>query len=120
MSERKAIVEVYFEGFRRSDHAMVLACLTDDVVWDLPGLKHLEGKRAFDGEIENPEFTGSPVLAIDRLVEEGDTVVAVGTGQGTHRASGPFRFAYCDVFTFRGDLISRVESYIVPMGAAGS
>jgi ketosteroid isomerase-like protein len=28
---------------------------------------------------------------------------------------GPFRFAYRTVFTFRDDLISRVESYVVPV-----
>jgi ketosteroid isomerase-like protein len=112
---RKEIVERYFEGFRRSDHAMILALLTDDVIWDLPGFKHLEGKEAFDGEIENPDFEGSPILAIDRLVEEGETVVAIGTGQGKHKVAGPFKFAYCDVFTFNGDLIQRVESYVVPI-----
>jgi hypothetical protein len=32
MSTRKAVVERYIEGFRRSDHTMVLSCLTDDVV----------------------------------------------------------------------------------------
>ena len=32
-----------------------------------------------------------------------------------HREAGPFKFAYCDVFTFRGDLISRVESYVVSL-----
>lgn len=113
---RKQVVEAYFEGFRRSDHAMILALLTDDVVWDLPGFKHLEGKDAFDGEIENPAMEGSPTLVIDRLVEEGETVVAIGTGQGQHREAGPVRFAYCDVITFRGDLIQRVESYLVPLG----
>ena len=50
---RKRLVEAYFDGFRRSDHDQILACLTDDVVWDLPGFKHLTGKAAFDGEIEN-------------------------------------------------------------------
>ena len=113
---RKHTVESYFEGFRRLDHAMILALLTDDVVWDLPGIKHLEGKAAFDGEIENPAMEGRPKLVIDRLVEEGETVVAIGTGEGRHREAGPFRFAYCDVFTFRGDLIQRVESYLVPLG----
>jgi ketosteroid isomerase-like protein len=116
MSSRKDAVEAYFEGFRRSDHAMILGLLTDDVVWDLPGFRHLQGKAAFDGEIENPDFAGSPRLVIDRLVEEGATVVAIGTGEGTHREHGPFRFAYCDVFTFREDLICRVESYLVPLG----
>jgi ketosteroid isomerase-like protein len=115
MTLHKDLVEAYFEGFRRSDHAAILALLIEDVIWDLPGFRHLEGKAAFDGEIENPAFEGSPKLTIDRLVEEGETVVAIGTGQGRHREAGPFRFAYCDVFTFRGDLISRVESYVVSL-----
>lgn len=117
MSNKKDLVAAYFEGFRRTDHAMILACLTDDVVWDLPGYRHLEGKAAFDGEIEGEGFTGSPQLQIDRMIEEGESVVAVGTGQGTLVNGEPFRFAYCDVFTFRGDLIQRVESYLVPLSS---
>ena len=115
-SPRKAVVERYFDGFRISDHGLILELLTDDVAWDLPGFRHLVGKEAFDGEIENEAFTGSPTLVLDRLVEEGDTVVAIGTGRGNHREAGPFAFAYCDVFTFRDDLIRRVESYVVPLG----
>ena len=115
MSPRKETVEAYFEGFRRSDHQQILACLTDDVVWDLPRFKHLTGKDAFDREIENPDFVGSPALVVDRLVEESDTVVAIGTGKTTHKSGEVFQFAFCDVFTFAGDKMCRVESYVVPL-----
>lgn len=125
-STRKAMVEAYVEGFRRSDHAAILACLTDDVRWDLPGFRHLEGKTAFDGEIENEAFTGRPTLVVDRLIEEGDSVVAVGEGQATLSDGNGFAFAFCDVFTFAdgatgadGGLIRRVESYLVPLGGEG-
>ena len=115
MTTRKAVTDRYIEGFRRSDHDMVLACLTDDVVWDLPGFRYLEGKEAFDGEIENEAFEGSPTLAIDRVVEEGDTVVAIGRGIGHFATGEVHRFAFVDVFTFRDDLIAKVESYVVPL-----
>ena len=115
MSDHKQIVERYFEGFRQSDHELILSLLTDDVTWYLPGHRDLAGKAAFDAEIENPDFEGSPTLRIDRLVEEGDVVIAVGEGQGRHKEAGPFRFAYSDVFVFRGALIERVESYVVPL-----
>lgn len=118
MSARKALVQTYFEGFRQSDHEQILACLMEDVVWELPGFKHLEGKAAFDGEIENEAFTGSPALDVDRLIEDGETVVAVGRGEGRRRGGEAFRFAFCDVFTFTGDAISRVESYVIPLGTA--
>ena len=115
VSDRKRVVERYFEGFRRGDHELVLRCLTDDVVWDLPGFKHLEGKEAFDGEIENDAFEGRPSLAIDGLVEEGDTVVAIGAGQTRRKDGVDFRFAYADVFTFRDGAVCRIESYVVPL-----
>ena len=115
MRSRKDTVDEYIEGFRRGDHDRILACLTDDVVWDLPGYRHLTGKAAFDGEIENEEFVGRPTLSVDRLVEEGDTVVAIGDGEATHRSGEVHRFAFCDVFTFAGDKICRVESYLVPL-----
>ncbi len=115
MTARTTVVERYFDGFRRSDHEQVLACLTDDVVWDLPGHAHLEGKEAFDGEIENPDFEGNPRLVVDRLLEGADAVVAIGEGEGRHRTGGPFRFAFCTVFTFAGEAIRRVESYVVPL-----
>jgi ketosteroid isomerase-like protein len=115
MSHRKQLVETYIDGFRHSDHERILACLTDDVVWDLPGHTYLTGKAAFDAEIENEEFTGSPTLVVDQLVEEGDTVVAMGSGAGTHKLNGPFRFRFCDAFVFSGERISRVVSYVVPL-----
>ena len=115
MSPRKHLVENYFEGFRRSNHETILACLTDDVVWDLPGFKHLEGKEAFDGEIENDAFVGRPTLVVDRLVEEANTVVAIGRGEATLKTGVVHRFVYCDVFTFSGPLINRVESNLVPL-----
>jgi ketosteroid isomerase-like protein len=116
MSRRKSVVEAYFDGFRRSDHKQILDLLTNDVAWDLQGYRHLTGKDAFDREIENEEFVGSPTLTVDRLIEEANAVVAVGSGEAT-RANGELhRFAFCDVFTFAGDKISRVESYLVPLG----
>lgn len=115
MTPHKDMVATYFDGFRSSDHAVVLACLTDDVAWELPGFKHVTGKAAFDGEIENDQFVGRPTLTVERLVEEGDVVVAVGNGEATHTSGSVHRFAFCDVFVFRGELICRVESYVVPL-----
>jgi len=113
--DHKAVVEQYFDGFRTSDHEKILACLTDDVVWDLVGYVHLSGKAAFDNEIENEQFVGLPTLNVDRLVEEGATVVALGDGQGAHVSGNVHRFSFVTVFTFVGDLVGRVESWVIPL-----
>jgi ketosteroid isomerase-like protein len=111
VSRHKDIVERYIEGFRRSDHTLILSCLTEDVVWILHGYKTLQGKAAFDAEIKNPGFQGSPALTIDRLIEEGDSVVATGGGSVARKGGERQRFVFCEVFTFTGDAISRLETY---------
>jgi ketosteroid isomerase-like protein len=102
MSNRKKVVANYIEGFRRTDHAAILDCLTD-VVWVIHGYRTLHGKPVFDAEIENDAATGHPELHLDRLVEEGDTVVAVGHGQMTLKQGGPVPFVFTELFTFTGD-----------------
>lgn len=41
--------------------------------------------------------------------------MVTGQGIGRHRRAGEFRFAYSDLFTFRGELIAQVDSYIVTL-----
>ncbi|MBD8042661.1 nuclear transport factor 2 family protein [Arthrobacter sp. Sa2BUA2] len=66
------------DGFRRSDHQAILACLTDDVVWRIHGARTTRGKAEFDAEIGAPGFEGSPDLSIERLISEVDSyMVAV-------------------------------------------
>jgi ketosteroid isomerase-like protein len=58
---------------------------------------------------------GSPTLTVARLIEAADAVVAIGNGETTHKSGELHRFVFCDVFTFAGDKICRVESYFVPL-----
>lgn len=103
------------DGFRSSDHDLISRCLTDDVVWYIYGHRTTNGKAEIDDEIENPEFDGSPDLDAQRVFEDGNVVVVTGEGRGRHRVHGPFRFACNSLFTFKGDRIERVDSYVVPL-----
>jgi ketosteroid isomerase-like protein len=112
MTENKKTVEQYLEGFRRSDHDMILSCLTEDVVWDMPGAFHHEGKAAFDGEIENPAFVGKPVITLIRMVEEDDVVVAEGKVQAQWKEGGILNGVFCDVFEMTDGKIHRLTTYM--------
>jgi uncharacterized protein len=109
------IVDRYMEGFRRSDHGTILACLTEDVVWRIHGVRTTRGKAEFDDEIENPAFEGSPDLTVERTIVADGVVCATGTGIGHHVEGGRFQFAFSDIFTFRDGLISQIDSYVVPV-----
>ncbi|MGH7241794.1 MAG: nuclear transport factor 2 family protein [Phycisphaerales bacterium] len=113
MSENKATVKHYMDGFRASDHAKVLACLTDDVVWDMPGAFHHVGKPAFDKEIENDAFEGRPEITVERMIEENDVVVAEGAVQSRLRGGAPFRAVFCDVFFMREAKIAKLVTYLM-------
>jgi ketosteroid isomerase-like protein len=112
MSNKK-VIETYMDGFRESDHTKILSCLTDSIVWEMPGLFHLVGKEQFDKEIENPAFTGSPIITIKRLVEEGNIVVAEGNIIGKFKNGGTLDASFCDVFHFENNKISRLTGYLM-------
>jgi uncharacterized protein len=111
MSTHKDVVETYIEGFRRSDHAMVLGCLADDIVWQIYGQTTITGKDAFDAAIENESFVGSPELSLHQLIEEDHTVVAIGSGRMTPREGDPITFVFAEVFTFTGDVVNQLETF---------
>jgi ketosteroid isomerase-like protein len=113
VTENKKTVERYLEGFRRSDHAIVLSCLTDNVEWVIPGMFHIRGKDAFDKEIENEAFTGSPTIVVTRLAEENDVVFAEGTVRAQRKDGGVLHLVFCDVFEMAGTKIKRLTSYLM-------
>ena len=115
MTENKKTVEKYMEGFRRSDHEMILSCLTDDVEWDMPGAFRWFGKEAFDKEIENDAFVGSPTITITRMTEENDAVAAEGHVTCKRRDGGMLKAVFCDVFTLRNAKIKHLLTYQVEL-----
>lgn len=112
MTENKKTIERYMEGFNKLDHAQILSCLTDDVVWEMPGFFRHEGKEAFDKEIENEAFEGIPVIAVTRMTEEGDVVVAEGTVLTKLKGGPVLPMVFCDVFEMRGGKIAKLIGFI--------
>ena len=113
MSTNKQTVTRYMEGFNATDHAKILSCLTEDVIWELPGAYVHKGKAAFDKEIENEAFTGSPVIEVSRLTEENDVVIAEGTVEAKKKDGTVLFIVFCDVFEMREGLIKKLTSYLM-------
>ena len=113
MTPNQHTVETYMDGFRHTDRARILSCLTDDVEWLIPGLFHVKGKEAFDGQIQGEGFTGHPAITTTRMTEEDDVVVAEGTVRMSRTTGEEVTIAFCDVFEMRGGKIARLISYIM-------
>ncbi len=115
MSHHKNVVRRYIDGFNRSDHDQILGCLTDDIRWTVFGAFQLEGKAAYDAEIENPAFTGPPIVTIDRMVEEDDVVMAEMTLEARRATGETLRAAMGEVFVFREGKIAERRAYVVEL-----
>ena len=113
MDSRTAILDRYMDGFRNGDHAAILSCLTDDVVWHIHGVRTTRGKDEFIAEVANPAFEGLPELTVHRTIDADEVVVMTGSGKGRLWDGGPFEFEFNDIFTFRDGLIARLDSYLV-------
>ncbi len=112
MTENKKTVERYMDGFNKSDHQQILSCLTEDVEWEMPGAFHLVGKDAFDKEIENDAFVGSPTITITRIIEENDVVIAEGAVRVKKKNGGFLNAVFCDVFAMETGKIKRLTTYL--------
>jgi ketosteroid isomerase-like protein len=115
MSRNTDTVETYLDGFRRNDHAQILACLTDDIEWTVFGAFHLTGKQAYDEAIEGPGFTGPPRLDVVRLVEQGDVVMAELTGEATRDTGEVTRMSMAEVFVLRDGKIAERRAWVIPL-----
>jgi uncharacterized protein len=115
MSPNKETVRKYIDGFNKSDHAQILSCLTDDIEWLMPGTFHLTGKDAFDKEIENDAFSGSPTVTITRMTEENDVVLAEGTVRVAWKHGGFLNAVFCDAFEMENTKIKRLTTYQVTL-----
>lgn len=113
MTANKLTVTKYMDGFIASDHEMVLSCLTDDIIWEIPGMFTLRGKEAFDKEIENDNFVGSPMISITRMVEEDNIVVAEGSVTCEKKTGGFLDAVFCDVFHMENGRIKQLTSYLM-------
>lgn len=113
MSENKKIVEKYMDGFRESNHPKILSCLSEDVIWEMPGIYRHVGKEAFDKEIENDNFVGSPIIQIHRLVEENNVVIAEGSVQASMKNGNTLDAVFCDVFLMENEKIKQLTSYLM-------
>jgi ketosteroid isomerase-like protein len=113
VSENKRTVQRYMDAFTKTDHVEILSCLTDDVEWVIPGAFHLKGKDAFDKEIENDAFAGSPTIRVSRMTEEHNVVIAEGSVRAARRNGGFLNAVFCDVFVMQDARIRHLTSYLM-------
>lgn len=109
----KRVVRAYMEAFRETNRDAILACLTDDVEWEIPGMFLVRGKNEFAKHIVDEGFKGHPEITVNRLTEENDVVIAEGLVRAPRDDGTIADVAFCDVFEMKAGRIRKLISYLV-------
>ncbi len=112
-----AVVREMYDAFARRDGAAVFARLHPDVEFQqtplLPWGGHYRGHEGAREFFTRLRETIDSAVAVDRFIDAGDHVAAVGRTRGHVLASGAaFDVAIAHVWTLRDDRVARFEAYI--------
>jgi ketosteroid isomerase-like protein len=116
MSTNKQIVDKYMMYYTNGNVPGIESTLADDVIWDLPGAFHLEGKKAFIKEATDgfARF-GRPLITTSRLTEENNVVIAEGTVESKDENGKSVYIVFSDVFEMKNSKIKRLINYIMSL-----
>ncbi|CAN5297878.1 MAG: nuclear transport factor 2 family protein [Pyrinomonadaceae bacterium] len=119
MNENVHIVEDIFESFGRGDVPSVLAALSEDVEWFIPGPAEIPYAGLRRGRDEVRQFFSALGSAVDfeqfeprEFIAQDDVVAVVGFERGRVRATGKvFDNPWTMIFKLRGGRVTYFRGY---------
>lgn len=118
MPTPREVVESFYDKLGRGDVPGVIALYAPDLVYTLTGTTPLSGTfRGLDEVREKlfvPVFSKvrDLVLTPERLIAEGDSVVALVRGQGKTTSGAPYANRYAFVFRVKDGKIAEVMEFL--------
>ena len=118
-TDNKKVVESLFVELSRGNGEGYLAGLADDVEFTIEGSTKFSGtfrgKQDVVQRLLTPlmnELEGGLVITVDRLIADGDTVVAQAHGRSTTKSGKPYNNRYCQVFRVAGGKVKSITEYL--------
>ena len=107
----KRVLQAANDAVASGDYAGFLEHCTEDTVWNFMGDRTLRGKTEVLQWME-ATYIHPPKNSVDRMIAEGDSVVAIGritTTDGTTETTSE----YCDVWALRHGKLDVVHAFVV-------
>ncbi len=108
----KATLEQANAAVRAGDNEGFLAHCTEDIRWTTVGEGTLQGKQAVRDWMKTA-YASPPSFRVEKLVAEGDMVVALGTIMVDDADGQPTEFAYSDVWRFRDGKMAELDAFVI-------
>jgi len=117
--ENIAAIQNIYAAFRKGDIPFILNAVTEDIDWQMFGLKELPHTGPHRGRDQVARFLKEVAAETDiqkfeprEYIAQGDKVVALGYYSGTSRVSGrPLRSEWAMIFTLRNGKVARFREY---------
>lgn len=111
-AKNKEIVGKVDAAFSKGDIEGFLSFCADELEWTMVGEKVVKGKDPIrkwlaSMNAEPPKFT------VNKVIAEGDYVMAHGDMTMKDKDGKVTPFSYCDIYRFRNDKIVELRSFVV-------
>jgi ketosteroid isomerase-like protein len=105
-TDNTSVLRAAYESFARGDVPAVLGSFDEAIVWDTPDTVRFGGTYAGPAGVGEffshlPENYAELAVVPERFVEQGDTVVAIGTLRGRSQSGVSFELPFAHVWTMR-------------------
>jgi uncharacterized protein len=110
--ENKAILQMANEAITRLDFEGFLVHCTEDTEWTFVGEQTIKGKAAVR-EWMNSSYKEPPEFRVDRMIAEGDWVVAMGEIMLRGKDGKKTRHLYSDVWRFEGQRMKELRAFVI-------
>ena len=108
-----AIVKEINDAFTRNEPEAFLAHCSEDVSWTMAGETEQKGKSSIREWMKQMEGADPPKFTVDAIFGD-DTHVACHGQMTMKNAEGKEgKYSYCDVYTFKGDRVTELRSFVV-------
>jgi hypothetical protein len=114
-SPKNLLVQALVVAIETSNAAAFARCVTDEVVWVLPGRKSFDGKAASLAYLKAQTRDALKQVKVRRAISHG----RAGAGDGTLTMESGLTHCFCHVVCFsslKGDRITSISSYYSDLG----
>jgi ketosteroid isomerase-like protein len=117
--QNKNIVQSFYDAGNRGDMETCFGLIADDIVWTNMGTTSLSGR--YEGKAELQEKLLGPLfgalkagigMEVQRMVAEGDYVVAQTLGAAETLDGQPYNNSYCWIIRLRDGQFAEVTEYL--------
>ena len=101
-------------AFAEKNLENILTCVTDDIVWDIVGDRHIEGKSAFSDALQIMNSADVTAITIETIITHGK----YGSADGIIDLKDGSQVAFSDVYRFTsvtGKKIKLIKSFNIAL-----